>query len=157
MSYAKTKIAGCPEGVKEERCLMDMSMQGDATPMMRLLDSIPVYPESIRIHSTRKLALASELGLCEDEKGRVSWISEEAKRVALCKRAGKTCSMPEHRAGRNKSYSAFGKSQTLREWANEYGIHYQTLNTRLNTYGMRLEDALTKPMQTSKDKARPHI
>ena len=56
-----------------------------------------------------------------------------------------------------KLYSAFGRSQTLHEWADEYNMLYQTLCSRINRYGISLEEALTRPKQTSKDKVRPHI
>ncbi len=42
-----------------------------------------------------------------------------------------------------------GKEWTLQELANHVGINYQTLCGRLYSYGMTLEEALTKPIKTS--------
>lgn len=58
---------------------------------------------------------------------------------------------------RNKSNVgrvAFGKKQTLPEWAAEYGISEATLHTRLRM-GWTFEDALTRPIQTKKPRAIP--
>lgn len=136
---------------------MDTPVRGDMTQMMETLNSIPIYPETIKLHATRKLALAAELGLCEDEKGRISWISDEAKRNAIDKRIGRMIPKPEPKCEKNKAYNAFGKSQKLKEWACEYGICYQTLSTRMHVQGMSLEEALTKPKQTNKEKVRPRV
>ena len=140
---------------------MAMPIQEENVSMMDILNLIPVYPETIRLNANRKMALASELGICEDDKGRVSWISEEAKKNAIEKRillkTQKILSKTLPNKNKNKLYSAFGRSQTLHEWADEYNMLYQTLCSRINTYGISLEEALTKPKQTSKDKVRPHI
>lgn len=140
---------------------MAMPIQEENTSMMDILNLIPVYPETTRLSSNRKMALTSELGICEDDKGRVSWISEEAKKNAIEKRTllktQKTLLKTLPNKKRNKLYSAFGRSQTLHEWADEYNMLYQTLCSRINTYGISLEEALTRPKQTNKDKARPHI
>ena len=65
---------------------MAMPIQKETTSMMDILNLIPVYPETTRLNANRKMALASELGICEDDKGRISWISEEAKKNAIEKR-----------------------------------------------------------------------
>ena len=140
---------------------MAMPIQEENMSMMDILNLIPVYPKTTRLNANRKMALASELGICEDDKGRISWISEEAKKDAIEKRTllktQKTLLRTLPNKTRNKLYSAFGRSQTLHEWADEYNMLYQTLCSRINTYGISLEEALTRPKQTSKDKVRPHI
>lgn len=40
-------------------------------------------------------------------------------------------------------YEAFGKSQTIRDWSDEYGINKGTLSNRINRGEMSMEDALT--------------
>lgn len=42
---------------------------------------------------------------------------------------------------------AFGKKQTCAEWAEEYGINYYTLWSRVFEYGMTAEEALLKPVR----------
>ena len=136
---------------------MAMPIQKETTSMMDILNLIPVYPETTRLNANRKMALASELGICEDDKGRVSWVSEEAKKNAIEKRTLLKTQKILPNKKEKKLYSAFGRSQTLHEWADEYNMLYQTLCSRINTYGISLEEALTRPKQTSKDKVRPHI
>ena len=136
---------------------MAMPIHKETTSMMDILNLIPVYPETTRLNANRKMALASELGICEDDKGRISWISEEAKKNAIEKRTFLKTQKTLPNKKEKKLYSAFGRSQTLHEWADEYNMLYQTLCSRLNTYGISLEEALTRPKQTSKDKVRPHI
>lgn len=140
---------------------MAMPIQEENASMIDIMNMIPVYPKNTRLSQNKKMALASELGICEDDKGRVSWISEEAKKNAIEKRTllktQKTLLKTLPNKNKNKLYSAFGRSQTLHEWADEYNMLYQTLCSRINTYGISLEEALTRPKQTNKDKARPHI
>ena len=136
---------------------MAMPIHKETTSMMDILNLIPVYPETTRLNANRKMALASELGICEDDKGRISWISEEAKKNAIEKRTLLKAQKTLPNKKEKKLYSAFGRSQTLHEWADEYNMLYQTLCSRINTYGISLEEALTRPKQTSKDKVRPHI
>ena len=136
---------------------MAMPIQKETTSMMDILNLIPVYPEATRLNANKKMALASELGICEDDKGRISWISEEAKKNAIEKRTLLKTQKTLTNKKEKKLYSAFGRSQTLHEWADEYNMLYQTLCSRINTYGISLEEALTRPKQTSKDKVRPHI
>ena len=136
---------------------MAMPIQKETASMMVILNLIPVYPETTRLNANRKMALASELGICEDDKGRISWISEEAKKNAIEKRTLLKAQKTLPNKKEKKLYSAFGRSQTLHEWADEYNMLYQTLCSRINTYGISLEEALTRPKQTSKDKVRPHI
>lgn len=40
--------------------------------------------------------------------------------------------------------TAFGKTQTIKEWADETGIRYDTIERRINSYGFTPERALTK-------------
>ena len=136
---------------------MAMPIQKETTSMMDILNLIPVYPKTTRLNANKKMALASELGICEDDKGRISWISEEAKKNAIEKRTLLKTQKTLTNKKEKKLYSAFGRSQTLHEWADEYNMLYQTLCSRINTYGISLEEALTRPKQTSKDKVRPHI
>ena len=136
---------------------MAMPIQKETTSMMDILNLIPVYPKTTRLNANKKMALASELGICEDDKGRISWISEEAKKNAIEKRTLLKAQKTLPNKKEKKLYSAFGRSQTLHEWADEYNMLYQTLCSRINTYGISLEEALTRPKQTSKDKVRPHI
>ena len=136
---------------------MAMLIQKETTSMMDILNLIPVYPETTRLNANKKMALASELGICEDDKGRISWISEEAKKNAIEKRTLLKTQKILPNKKEKKLYSAFGRSQTLHEWADEYNMLYQTLCSRINTYGISLEEALTRPKQTNKDKVRPHI
>lgn len=136
---------------------MAMPIQEENASMIDIMNLIPVYPETTRLSQNKKMALASELGICEDDKGRVSWISEEAKKDAIEKRTLLRTQKILPNKKEKKLYSAFGRSQTLHEWADEYNMLYQTLCSRINTYGISLEEALTRPKQTSKDKVRPHI
>ena len=136
---------------------MAMPIQKETTSMMDILNLIPVYPKTTRLNANKKMALASELGICEDDKGRISWISEEAKKNAIEKRTLLKTQKTFPNKKEKKLYSAFGRSQTLHEWADEYNMLYQTLCSRINTYGISLEEVLTRPKQTSKDKVRPHI
>ena len=136
---------------------MAMPIQKETTSMMDILNLIPVYPKTTRLNANKKMALASELGICEDDKGRISWISEETKKNAIEKRTLLKTQKILPNKKEKKLYSAFGRSQTLHEWADEYNMLYQTLCSRINTYGISLEEALTRPKQTSKDKVRPHI
>ena len=136
---------------------MAMPIQKETTSMMDILNLIPVYPKTTRLNANKKMALASELGICEDDKGRISWISEEAKKNAIEKRTLLKTQKTLPNKKEKKLYSAFGRSQTLHEWADEYNMLYQTLCSRINTYGISLEEALTRPKQTNKDKVRPHI
>ena len=136
---------------------MAMPIQKETTSMMDILNLIPVYPKTTRLNANKKMALASELGICEDDKGRISWISEEAKKNAIEKRTLLKTQKTLPNKKEKKLYSAFGRSQTLHEWADEYNMLYQTLCSRINTYGISLEEALTRPKQTSKDTVRPHI
>ena len=136
---------------------MAMPIQKETTSMMDILNLIPVYPETTRLNANKKMALASELGICEDDKGRISWIREEAKKNAIEKRTLLKTQKTLTKKKEKKLYSAFGRSQTLHEWADAYNMLYQTLCSRINTYGISLEEALTRPKQTSKDKVRPHI
>ena len=136
---------------------MAMPIQKETTSMMDRLNLIPVYPKTTRLNANKKMALASELGICEDDKGRISWISEEAKKDAIEKRTLLKTQKTLTNKKEKKLYSAFGRSQTLHEWADEYNMLYQTLCSRINTYGISLEEALTRPKQTNKDKVRPHI
>ena len=136
---------------------MAMPIQKETTSMMDILNLIPVYPKTTRLNANNQMTLASELGICEDDKGRISWISEEAKKNAIEKRTLLKTQKTLPNKKEKKLYSAFGRSQTLHEWADEYNMLYQTLCSRINTYGISLEEALTRPKQTSKDKARPHI
>lgn len=46
---------------------------------------------------------------------------------------------------RNRLVTAFGKTQTVAQWAKEIGIHKATLTYRLNNWST--EDALTSPIQ----------
>lgn len=39
--------------------------------------------------------------------------------------------------------TAFGKTQTIKEWADESGIKYDTIERRVNQYGWDAEDAVT--------------
>jgi hypothetical protein len=45
----------------------------------------------------------------------------------------------------NRVIEAFGKSQTLQEWADEYALPLTTLRNRLDRGGWSIVDALTKP------------
>lgn len=44
-------------------------------------------------------------------------------------------------------FLAFGKRQTLRQWAEEYGIKLNTLESRVGTRNWPLEKALTTPLK----------
>ena len=45
--------------------------------------------------------------------------------------------------GRSKTFKAFGKEQTLKEWSKEFNKDYADLCERVNKQGMSLEDALS--------------
>lgn len=40
--------------------------------------------------------------------------------------------------------TAFGKTQTIKEWSDESGIKYDTIERRINQYGWSAEDAVTR-------------
>ena len=44
---------------------------------------------------------------------------------------------------RSHRLTAFGKTQTIGEWANETGLKYDTIERRINQYGWTAEEALT--------------
>ena len=49
---------------------------------------------------------------------------------------------------RSHRVTAFGKTQTIKEWADESGLKYDTIERRINQYGWTPEEALTiKPHQ----------
>jgi hypothetical protein len=39
--------------------------------------------------------------------------------------------------------TAFGKTMTIKEWSDESGIKYDTIERRINRYGWAAEDAVT--------------
>lgn len=41
--------------------------------------------------------------------------------------------------------TAFGKTQTIKEWSDETGLKYDTIHARIQYYGWSAEEALTKP------------
>lgn len=51
------------------------------------------------------------------------------------------------RKNQSKLYTYDGKTMTLPEWSEHYGINIRTLNNRINKYGMSIEEALTKPIK----------
>ena len=120
-----------------------------------VLRAIPVYPETIKIKYMG--TLPPYLYLCEDDKCNVSWISEEAKRKGLSEYRNATKTYNAPKSNKIIKYTAFGKTQTLHEWAEEYGIKYSTLNSRIRLYEMNIEEALTKPKQTNEEKVRPRL
>lgn len=56
--------------------------------------------------------------------------------------------------GRNKRttpmYTAFGKTQSLPDWCDEYGARYGLVYGRMNKYGWTLERALTEPVDVTR-------
>lgn len=61
-------------------------------------------------------------------------------------------STPKEQANNRKSsafFTGFGKTQTLQQWAEEYGIRQGTLWARLNNSKLSLEEALTKPVKNA--------
>jgi len=44
---------------------------------------------------------------------------------------------------RSHKITAFGKTMTIKEWADETGLKYDTIERRINQYGWTAEDALT--------------
>ena len=48
---------------------------------------------------------------------------------------------------RNKHYITYnGKTQTMKQWADELNINYRTLKSRLNILGWSVENALNTPI-----------
>ncbi|WP_146147066.1 hypothetical protein [Photobacterium kishitanii] len=47
--------------------------------------------------------------------------------------------------GRNNSHSGFGKDLTIREWSELSGCNLRSLQTRISTMGMSIEEALLAP------------
>lgn len=47
----------------------------------------------------------------------------------------------------NRFYTIDGESKTISQWADEYGIDYQSLIYRLDEAGMDIEEALTTPLR----------
>ena len=51
----------------------------------------------------------------------------------------------------NHIVTAFGRSQTIKEWSTETGIKYDTIERRINAYGWTAEDAVSiKPQHGRK-------
>lgn len=52
---------------------------------------------------------------------------------------------PDQYLNRTDSHriTAFGKTQTIKEWADESGIKYDTIERRINSYGWSAEDAVS--------------
>ena len=48
--------------------------------------------------------------------------------------------------------TAFGKTQTIKEWAEQTGIKYDTIERRLNAYGWNAEDAVSRKPNNTKHK-----
>ena len=48
---------------------------------------------------------------------------------------------------RSHFLTAFGKTQTIKEWADETGIKYDTIERRVNQYKWSAEDAVSKPVR----------
>lgn len=48
----------------------------------------------------------------------------------------------------NHLVTAFGKTQTIKEWADEYGLKYDTLERRLNGYHWPAERAISEPLHS---------
>lgn len=48
--------------------------------------------------------------------------------------------------------TAFGKTQTIKEWADESGINYDTIERRINAYGWSPENAVSVKPKTKKQK-----
>ena len=46
---------------------------------------------------------------------------------------------------RSHRVTAFGKTQTIKEWADESGIKYDTIERRINCYGWSPEEAVSVP------------
>ena len=111
--------------------------------MKDVLRQIPVYPETIKLPSNLRMNIDSKYAICEDDKRNLSWISEEAKMSALENRVTQSKPKKKPRQKGDSLYTAFGKTQTLHQWADEYGIKYHTLISRIRSYGMSLETALT--------------
>jgi len=49
---------------------------------------------------------------------------------------------------RNHHIAFNGQTKTMSEWANEFGIKYSTLRSRINLLGWDIERALTTPQRT---------
>lgn len=47
----------------------------------------------------------------------------------------------------NRLLTAFGRTQCLTSWAEEFNIDYRTLRSRIDRGGMAVETALTAPLQ----------
>lgn len=56
---------------------------------------------------------------------------------------------------RSHFVTAFGKTQTIKEWADESGLKYDTIERRINQYGYTPEDAVTLPPHHAKKKPTP--
>lgn len=50
---------------------------------------------------------------------------------------------------RNVMITRFGKTQTLKQWADEVGLNYKTVHNRVTTCGWSVERALTTPPRIS--------
>lgn len=51
----------------------------------------------------------------------------------------------------NRFYAYKGKTQTLSEWAREYGIDYKTLADRMDKFGFSFEEALRRPTKVPRN------
>lgn len=54
----------------------------------------------------------------------------------------------------NHLVTAFGRTMTIKEWADESGLKYDTIERRLNAYGWSPEDAVSAPVQIKRRKGR---
>lgn len=145
---------------------------GEATSTVELAKRIKVSLHTIRGRKYRgwrddELALSLQRNRPITAFGETLPISEWAKRAGLDTStirqrltAGwspEEAVLPRQSKGTRKKLirkrEAFGKAQTLSEWAAEYNIKYQTLNARLHS-GLSLEVALRLPVDKNLSRSK---
>lgn len=120
--------------------------------------------------SRKKMSLAQKGRIVSDEArakisssltGRgVSSETREKRRLAMTgqkRTEGQKRRMREASCATNNTptYEAFGKSQYVTDWAEEYGINRKTLQNRVKRGGMTMEEALSVDVKEKKKKI-PH-
>lgn len=71
------------------------------------------------------------------------------------KKLSRLSSAAKERRQQARLYDGFGRSQSLREWAEEFGVPYPRLHARVSKLGLTLEQALTMPVHFTRQSSWP--